>query len=492
LKYLFFRIPLRSQLILSLGLCLSTTVYASPDSDLDNGLVLHLEFEGNAQDSSLYHNHGIEDAVEYVPGIRNQAVSFNGQGAFIKVPDADSLDTDSIMTIAIWISPSQATDPNRNSAIFASKWYTAGSDGDWLLKWSGKKDDSLAFIIANYPEFGIENGVKRVAGGIAPQNSWQYVTAVFDNGHIRTYLNGVLINEETSIIKHTSKNEYDTDSIFLGQSWADNYAYKGLIDDFRIYNRALTESEIQTLYCLTTTANPDQVDNDGDGSGDIFCDNDVDVDGVSDEIDNCQFVANPEQTDTDDDGIGDVCDPLTDSDDDGIADSSDNCPTVANPDQTDTDDDGIGDVCDDEGVCIEPLDIGGMGCYQNKNQTWCTDNEGTWYPGLSCRVDFPTASLSIIINSFSATRNGNGKVRIKLVTGSETETAALQIHRAPSILQNLQQIQEICQWDGVGTNSGSVYSCKDENAPTSVVYWPVEVENDGTMNNYLEFMTIVQ
>jgi len=101
--------------------------------------------------------------------------------------------------------------------------------------------------------------------------------------------------------------------------------------------------------------------------------------------------------------------------------------------------------------------------------------------------------LSVTIDHFSATRNSNGKVKIKLVTGSETQTAILSVVRAPTILQNLQQIQEICQWDGVGTEvSGSVYSCNDENAPANVVYWPVEVENNGVTNSYLEFVTNVQ
>jgi len=154
--------------------------------------------------------------------------------------------------------------------------------------------------------------------------------------------------------------------------------------------------------------------------------------------------------------------------------------------------DNYATVSDDDGVCIAPLDIG-AGCYQYKTPNWCDLNGGTWHPELSCKADFPELPLSVTIDSFSATRNGNGKVKIKLVTGSETETAALHIYRAPAILQNLQQIQNICSWDSAGTEvSGSIYSCQDENAPANVVYWPAEVENNGVMNNYLEFMTNVQ
>lgn len=87
--------------------------------------------------------------------------------------------------------------------------------------------------------------------------------------------------------------------------------------------------------------NPDQMDVDDDGMGDL-CDDD-DGDGVIDIDDNCPARENPGQEDLDDDGIGDVCD---DSDWDGYKDYEDNCPFLYNLRQTDQDDDGYGDYCD--------------------------------------------------------------------------------------------------------------------------------------------------
>lgn len=72
---------------------------------------------------------------------------------------------------------------------------------------------------------------------------------------------------------------------------------------------------------------------------------DSDADGVPDVRDNCVSFSNPDQVDIDQNGRGDVCD---DFDRDGLVNGMDNCPSNPNRDQEDTDADRIGDVCDGE------------------------------------------------------------------------------------------------------------------------------------------------
>jgi len=87
---------------------------------------------------------------------------------------------------------------------------------------------------------------------------------------------------------------------------------------------------------------------------DFISTNDIDEDGIPNNLDNCPCRSNPDQLDTDGDGVGDVCDncPTThnanqkDFDHDGVGDVCDNCPYYANPDQLDSDGDGLGDSCD--------------------------------------------------------------------------------------------------------------------------------------------------
>lgn len=93
------------------------------------------------------------------------------------------------------------------------------------------------------------------------------------------------------------------------------------------------------------------------GEGDAFDASDADADGIASSRDNCPNYPNPDQLDADFDGLGDLCDafdedPDNDADSDGVPSNVDNCPDRNNLFQEDTDLDGYGDDCD--GCPLQP------------------------------------------------------------------------------------------------------------------------------------------
>lgn len=84
-------------------------------------------------------------------------------------------------------------------------------------------------------------------------------------------------------------------------------------------------------------SNPQQED-------DFDCTNDIDGDGVFDEVDLCPRVPNQDQEAVEP-GLGAACAMQVDADGDLVLDPEDNCLGVANADQADIDQNGIGEAC---------------------------------------------------------------------------------------------------------------------------------------------------
>jgi hypothetical protein len=101
--------------------------------------------------------------------------------------------------------------------------------------------------------FGVYNGSSFVTSAFDDFNNykgqWIFIVGTYDSSKIKTYINGVLKNQanQNGNVASNSAN-----LAFGGR--ADNtpaYHFYGLLDDIRIYNRALSDSEIKVLYDAT-------------------------------------------------------------------------------------------------------------------------------------------------------------------------------------------------------------------------------------------------
>ncbi|MEK8020685.1 MAG: LamG-like jellyroll fold domain-containing protein, partial [Candidatus Parabeggiatoa sp.] len=220
---------------------------------LNDGLVAYYTFDGNANDASGNGNHGTEQGgFSYVTGKIGQAAQFDGIDDYVDIPKKNTLNPAQI-TISTWIKisdVSQVTAPHNHHTVFYMP-----------------RQYLLAIFGSSYPNNIWSNGIQANELSFAfnphwywysteyfpEQNQFEHVVLTFDEKMVGTlYINGQYVYE----VGYSSPISSNADCLMIGArtcSVAQAF-FNGLIDDFRIYNRVISESEIKQLYGLASEA----------------------------------------------------------------------------------------------------------------------------------------------------------------------------------------------------------------------------------------------
>lgn len=171
-----------------------------------------------------------------------QALSFDGTDDYVTMADANSLDITSAISMAVWLKTSD-TDSCIMSKTVAStaKCFESASNKVYEL---GVLSSTIYFQASNGTT---TNGLSGSATNFL-DNQWHYIVATWDgttatNG-MKLYMDGVVLHQGTATV--TSIQSTSSALTFGGDGGT--YDYAGLMDEGRLYNRALSAAEIKALY----------------------------------------------------------------------------------------------------------------------------------------------------------------------------------------------------------------------------------------------------
>jgi hypothetical protein len=158
------------------------------------------------------------------------ALSFDGTNDSVNVPDSASLDLTTGMTVEAWVQPD----------ILATKWRTvAAKDQTGRLAYALYANRNTS---RPWTEIYAGGAVRGAAGTTQlPVAQWTHLATTYDGAALRLYVNGTQVSSTSyagSIVVSSGLFRIGGNSIW--GEWFD-----GLIDEVRVYNRALSAEEIQ-------------------------------------------------------------------------------------------------------------------------------------------------------------------------------------------------------------------------------------------------------
>jgi glucose/arabinose dehydrogenase len=157
-------------------------------------------------------------------GRYGQALDFNGASSLVTVADAPSLRLTTAMTLEAWVDPTAVNSAWRD-VIYK------GNDNYYLEATSTQ---------GGVPAGGGTIGTAYGTTALAP-NTWTHLAVTYDKATIRLYVNGT----QVSTVGATANLATTAGPLAIGGDPLFGQYFKGLIDEIRIYDVALSGSQIQ-------------------------------------------------------------------------------------------------------------------------------------------------------------------------------------------------------------------------------------------------------
>ncbi len=215
-----------------------------PPCEFDATLVACWKMEENGgatlfDGSSFTNNASLTGSPVWAAGrVGNYSLLLNGSTQYATVPDNASLDITNQITIMAWIKPGRVATQNiikKTLGTTTANGYeiSLSSSGKVFVRLNGNATYRID-LLTSYPTDG---------------TTWMHVAATYDGTTIRLYINGVLEGSKPGIAIVANNT-----NLGIGAepaATAINF-FQGAMDDVRLYNRALTLTEIQAFVGIAT------------------------------------------------------------------------------------------------------------------------------------------------------------------------------------------------------------------------------------------------
>jgi len=218
--------------------------------DLNRGLTAFYPFNGSPNDVSGNNRHGVlVNGVSLTTdrfGNANRAYYFDGVNDYIRVVDDGAFSTPQFSLVVWFKSESNALQNLVGKRDFSAPAGTAGAQYQMFINYSPFPGIGSNLVGNNSTCSNISASSYLNTGNGICINKWYCGVITFDGKNHKMYINGELKRDEpTSFNAFLSCNS----ELRFGNWWSgDLLPFKGVLDDIRWYNRALSADEVNAIY----------------------------------------------------------------------------------------------------------------------------------------------------------------------------------------------------------------------------------------------------
>ncbi len=228
-----------------------------------------------AGDSSGQNNHGTITGATWTNGKRGGALSFNGISDGVDVGNASSLtNLTADVTLSAWAKPNSLESYYEKNIIISGRRTETAQPYTLTIS---PTQIAMTFQTDNVGN-GFAGWTSKAVSVTNNLGEWAYFSVVRNGLNVIFYKNGQQVGVPQTFLASTI---YSGNGALIGRGfYGGGWYFNGLIDDVRIYNRALSATEIQSLYKQNETmANAPQNDKLTNGLVGLWSFNGKDVSG---------------------------------------------------------------------------------------------------------------------------------------------------------------------------------------------------------------------
>lgn len=248
-------------ILLSITCILFTSFFLAqiPSYIPTNGLVGYWPFNGNANDLSGNNNNGTISGTTALTSNRfnevNNAFVWDGTNSPITIQNASNQNFQTGVTFSVWIYQTNMYCNSCSETNYVTKGRNIDQGGISL----GLDHQTQKFVfrvtgnpVSTSPPYSYFYSSSNII-----YSTWTHLAGTYDGSTLKIFING---NLDISY-NYISSLQINQDNILFGRQkgtnvYADNFNMVGKLDDIGIWNRALTQQEISTLYASSSTNLP--------------------------------------------------------------------------------------------------------------------------------------------------------------------------------------------------------------------------------------------